>query len=82
MWPRLGLGGTKTCFCLLICPLQLSQTHRAGEVLPKGLRLIELVALAGVLGLCLQVVQVLDGHGGFPGAGFKLAGWGGECVRR
>jgi hypothetical protein len=45
----LGLSGTKARFCLLVDPLQLAQARWAGRALAERLRVVELVALTGVL---------------------------------
>jgi hypothetical protein len=58
----LGLGGAETRFGLLAGPFELPQARRAGGPLSVGLRLVQLVTLAGVLSLCSQIVKVFDGH--------------------
>jgi hypothetical protein len=58
----LSLSKAKACFRLLVGPLELTQSCRAGGPLSVGLRFVELVALAGVRSLRSQVVQVIGGH--------------------
>jgi hypothetical protein len=52
----LGLGGAKTCFCLLIGPLELAQTCRTRVPRSVGLRFVQPVALPRVSSLGAQIV--------------------------
>jgi hypothetical protein len=56
----LGHSCAKAHFRLLVDPLELTETHPAGEASPEGLRLIQLITLAGVFSLRSQIVQVFD----------------------
>jgi hypothetical protein len=71
--PLLCLGGAKTCFCLLTGSLEPAHPCRAGEPLSIGLGLVQVVALAGVLSLCSQIVQMPGGHA-FERRGFAVVG--------
>ena len=77
--PLLCLDGAKTCFCLLAGSLELAHARRAGGPLSIGLGgLVQVVALAGVLSLCSQIVRVPGGHA----AGAVTACGGRSAVRR
>jgi hypothetical protein len=76
--PLLSLSGAKACFCALGGSLELAHARRAGRPLSIGLGLVQVVALAGVLSLCSQIVQVPGGHGfesrtGVSGRGARSA---------
>ena len=57
------LSEAETCFCLLGGPLQLAHARRARGAWAIGLGLVQVVALAGVLSLRSQVVEIPGGHG-------------------
>src|SRR6185437_14349780 len=58
----LGLSKAEACFRLLVVPLELAQPCGAGGLLSVGLCSVQLVALAGVISLRSQIVQVFDRH--------------------
>src|SRR6185437_9464798 len=58
--PRLSKA--EACFRLLVVPLELAQPCGAGGLLSVGLCSVQLVALAGVISLRSQIVQVFDRH--------------------
>ena len=78
--PLLRIDGAKTCFCPLAGSLELAHSRRAGGPLSVGLGLglVQVVALAGVLSLCSQIVRVPGGHA----AGAVTACGGRSAVRR
>jgi hypothetical protein len=71
----LCLSGAKTRFCLLVGAFELAQARQAGGALPVDLGLVELIALAGVLSLGSQIVQMPGG------LGFSVEGRGWHSCR-
>jgi hypothetical protein len=57
-----SLRGAKTRFCALAGSFELAHTCWADGPLSVGLGLVQLVALAGILSLCSQVVQMPGEH--------------------